>query len=118
VKNVKRNFYRLHSKNSFRLFQLDLEILQSKTRKETCSQSKTIGYVFAKKFKASLQISVPRLATDHATVLHACKTVDNLVAENNSRNFEDIHKINAIKHHAINILMVCLGNICRSPLAE
>jgi len=61
-------------------FQMDIETLQSKTRKRHIVQARQIAMYFAKKFtKASLaSIGTQIGRRDHATVLHACKTVDNL----------------------------------------
>ena len=61
-------------------FQMDVETLQSKTRKRHIVQARQIAMYFAKKFtKASLaSIGTQIGRRDHATVLHACKTVDNL----------------------------------------
>ena len=61
-------------------FQMDVQTLQSKTRKRHIVQARQIAMYFAKKFtKASLaSIGTQIGRRDHATVLHACKTVDNL----------------------------------------
>jgi chromosomal replication initiator protein len=61
-------------------FQMDIQTLQSKTRKRHIVQARQIAMYFAKKFtKASLaSIGTQIGRRDHATVLHACKTVDNL----------------------------------------
>ena len=61
-------------------FQMDVETLQSKTRKRHIVQARQLAMFFAKKLtKASLaSIGVQIGKRDHATVLHACKTVDNL----------------------------------------
>ena len=61
-------------------FQMDIQTLQSKTRKRHIVQARRIAMYFAKKFtKASLaSIGTQIGRRDHATVLHACKTVDNL----------------------------------------
>ena len=61
-------------------FQMNIETLQSKTRKRHIVQARQIAMYFAKKFtKASLaSIGTQIGRRDHATVLHACKTVDNL----------------------------------------
>ena len=81
VKNVKREISIDYiQKVVSDYFQLDLEILQSKTRKRHIVQARQIAMYFAKKFtKASLaSIGTQIGRRDHATVLHACKTVDNL----------------------------------------
>ncbi|MFC5044643.1 chromosomal replication initiator protein DnaA [Aquimarina hainanensis] len=61
-------------------FQMDVETLQSKTRKRHIVQARQLAMFFAKKLtKASLaSIGTQIGKRDHATVLHACKTVDNL----------------------------------------
>lgn len=61
-------------------FQMDVVTLQSKTRKRHIVQARQIAMYFAKKLtKASLaSIGTQIGKRDHATVLHACKTVDNL----------------------------------------
>ena len=64
-------------------FQMDVSTLQSKTRKRHIVQARQLAMFF---FKKSLQKKKHLLASigtkighrDHATVLHACKTVDNL----------------------------------------
>ncbi len=63
-------------------FQMDVETLQSKTRKRHIVQARQLAMFFAKKLtKASLaSIGTQIGKRDHATVLHACKTVDNLSA--------------------------------------
>lgn len=63
-------------------FQMDVETLQSKTRKRHIVQARQLAMFFAKKFtKASLASIGSQIGKrDHATVLHACKTVDNLSA--------------------------------------
>ena len=61
-------------------FQMDVDTLQSKTRKRHIVQARQLAMFFAKKFtKASLASIGSQIGQrDHATVLHACKTVDNL----------------------------------------
>jgi chromosomal replication initiator protein len=61
-------------------FEMDVATLQSKTRKRHIVQSRQLAMFFAKKFtKASLASIGSQIGKrDHATVLHACKTVDNL----------------------------------------
>jgi chromosomal replication initiator protein len=61
-------------------FQMDIETLQSKTRKRHIVQARQIAMFFAKKLtKASLASIGKQIGNrDHATVLHACKTVNNL----------------------------------------
>ena len=61
-------------------FQMDVDTLQSKTRKRHIVQARQLAMFFAKRFtKASLASIGSQIGKrDHATVLHACKTVDNL----------------------------------------
>ncbi len=61
-------------------FQMDISTLQSKTRKRHIVQARQLAMYFAKKFtKASLASIGSQIGKRvHATVLHACKTVDNL----------------------------------------
>jgi chromosomal replication initiator protein len=61
-------------------FQMNVDTLQSKTRKRHIVQARQLAMYFAKKFtKASLASIGNQIGKrDHATVLHACKTVDNL----------------------------------------
>lgn len=61
-------------------FNLDIEALKSKTRKRPIVQARQIAMYFSKKYTkeslASIGSNMGR--RDHSTVLHACKTVDNL----------------------------------------
>ncbi len=61
-------------------FEMDVATLQSKTRKRHIVQARQLAMFFAKKFtKASLASIGSQIGKrDHATVLHACKTVENL----------------------------------------
>ena len=61
-------------------FDLPLEILKSKTRKREVVQARQISMYFSKKMtKSSLaNIGAHCGGKDHATVLHACRTVTNL----------------------------------------
>jgi len=61
-------------------FEMDIDILQSKSRKRNVVQARQLAMFFAKRFtKASLaSIGTQIGKRDHATVLHACKTVGNL----------------------------------------
>ena len=63
-------------------FQMDVDTLRSKTRKRHIVQARQLAMFFAKKFtKASLASIGSQIGKrDHATVLHAFKTVDNLFA--------------------------------------
>lgn len=77
-------------------FQMDVETLQSKTRKRHIVQARQIAMFFAKKFtKASLASIGSQIGKrDHATVLHACKTVDNLASTDKQfkKFVEDLNK--------------------------
>ena len=61
-------------------FDLEIEILKSKTRKREVVQARQIAMFFAKKMtKSSLaNIGAHCGGKDHATVLHACRTVNDL----------------------------------------
>ncbi|GAA0871628.1 chromosomal replication initiator protein DnaA [Gangjinia marincola] len=77
-------------------FQMDVDTLQSKTRKRHIVQARQLAMFFAKKLtKASLASIGSQIGSrDHATVLHACKTVDNLASTDKQfRKFvEDLDK--------------------------
>ena len=62
-------------------FDLPLELLKSKTRKREVVQARQIAMYFAKSMtKSSLaNIGLHCGGKDHATVLHACRTVNNLM---------------------------------------
>lgn len=62
-------------------FNLPIELLKSKTRKREIVQARQIAMYFSKQMtKASLAtIGANCGGKDHATVLHACKTVNNLM---------------------------------------
>ncbi|MDR3273383.1 MAG: chromosomal replication initiator protein DnaA [Flavobacteriaceae bacterium] len=61
-------------------FKLPLDMIQSKTRKRDIVQARQLAMYFAKKYtNASLSTIGTQIGKrDHATVLHACKTVGNL----------------------------------------
>lgn len=61
-------------------FKIPIDEIQSKTRKRDVVQARQLAMFFAKKFtKASLSSIGSQIGNrDHATVLHACKTVKNL----------------------------------------
>ncbi len=61
-------------------FSMDVETLQSKTRKRHIVQARQLAMYFSKKLTKASLASIGRQIgkRDHATVLHACKTVDNL----------------------------------------
>lgn len=97
VKNVKREVSIDYiQKIVSDYFQIDVETLQSKTRKRDVVQARQLAMFFAKKFtKASLANIGSQIGSrDHATVLHACKTVDNLVSTDKQfkKYVDDIHK--------------------------
>lgn len=61
-------------------FKIPIDLVQSKTRKRDVVQARQLAMYFAKKYtKASLSSIGSQIGKrDHATVLHACKTVRNL----------------------------------------
>ena len=77
-------------------FSMDVETLQSKTRKRHIVQARQLAMFFAKKYtKASLASIGSQIGKrDHATVLHACKTVDNLAETDKQfrKYIEDLNK--------------------------
>ncbi len=77
-------------------FQMDVETLQSKTRKRHIVQARQLAMFFSKKLtKASLSSIGSQIGQrDHATVLHACKTVNNLSSTNKQfhKYVEDLNK--------------------------
>tara|TARA_X000001036_G_scaffold55203_1_gene44844 strand:- start:144 stop:1571 length:1428 start_codon:yes stop_codon:yes gene_type:complete len=81
VKNTKREVsIEYIQKVVSEYFQMEIATLQSKTRKRHIVQARQLAMYFAKKYtKASLASIGSQIGKrDHATVLHACKTVDNL----------------------------------------
>ena len=97
MKNVKREISIDYiQKTVSDYFQLDLETLQSKTRKRHVVQARQLAMFFAKKYtKASLANIGSQIGDrDHATVLHACKTIDNLVTTDKQfkKFVDDINK--------------------------
>ncbi len=77
-------------------FQMDVDTLQSKTRKRHIVQARQLAMFFAKRLtKASLASIGSQIGKrDHATVLHACKTVDNLSSTDKQfrKYVEDLNK--------------------------
>ena len=77
-------------------FQMNVDTLQSKTRKRHIVQARQLAMFFAKKLtKASLASIGSQIGKrDHATVLHACKTVDNLSSTDKQfrKYVEDLNK--------------------------
>jgi chromosomal replication initiator protein len=64
-------------------YKIPIEIIQSKTRKREIVQARQVSMFFSKRFtKATLASIGSRIGgKDHATVLHACKTVHKLIEE-------------------------------------
>lgn len=62
-------------------FNLPIELLKSQTRRREVVQARQIAMFFAKKMTKSSLASIGAQCggKDHATVLHACKTVNNLL---------------------------------------
>src|SRR6185295_14163668 len=62
-------------------FNMGIDLLKSKTRKREVVQARQLAMYFAKTFtKSSLSIIGSMCGgKDHATVLHACRTVNNLI---------------------------------------
>jgi chromosomal replication initiator protein len=62
-------------------FKIPIDMINSKTRKREIVQARQIAMYFSKKFtKSSLAtIGIHCGNKDHATVLHACRTVNNLI---------------------------------------
>lgn len=62
-------------------FNLPIELLKSKTRRREVVQARQIAMFFAKRMTKSSLASIGAQCggKDHATVLHACKTVNNLL---------------------------------------
>jgi chromosomal replication initiator protein len=77
-------------------FGLPLEAIHSKTRKREIVQARQLAMFFSKKLtKASLAtIGLHCGNKDHATVLHACRTVNNLIeTDKQFRNYvEELDK--------------------------
>lgn len=77
-------------------FEMDVSTLQSKTRKRHIVQARQLAMFFAKKFTKASLASIGSLIgkRDHATVLHACKTVDNLAETDKQfrKYIEDLSK--------------------------
>nr|WP_317631333.1 chromosomal replication initiator protein DnaA [uncultured Flavobacterium sp.] len=62
-------------------FKIDIDVLRSKSRKREIAQARQLAMFFAKRYtKNSLASIGAQIGNrDHATVLHACKTIDNLI---------------------------------------
>lgn len=97
VKNSKRELsIEYISKVVCDYFNMQVDALQAKTRKREVVQARQIAMYFSKSLtKYSLtSIGAQIGSKDHATVLHACKTVNNLKdTDKNFRQYvEDIEK--------------------------
>jgi len=77
-------------------FEIDVEKLQSRTRKRYIVQARQLAMFFSKRHtRASLAKIGSQIGNrDHATVLHACKTIDNLISTDNEfkKYVDDITK--------------------------
>jgi len=77
-------------------FNVPMELMQSNTRKREVVQARQIAMKFSKVMtKQSLTTIGTQIGDkDHATVMHACKTVDNLIETNRQyrQQYEDIEK--------------------------
>jgi len=62
-------------------FNMNVEVIKSKTRKREIVQARQIAMYFAKSFTKSSLVEIGKVmgGKDHATVLHACKMVNNLI---------------------------------------
>ena len=78
-------------------YDIGVELLQSKTRKREIVQARQVAMYFSKNLtKSSLATIGTEIGMkDHATVLHACKTVNNLMDTDRKyrREIEDIKLI-------------------------
>jgi chromosomal replication initiator protein len=82
VKNTKRELSIDHIQKAVcDYFNMPHDIINSKTRKREIVQARQIAMYFAKNLtKSSLATIGSQIGgKDHATVLHACKTVNNLI---------------------------------------
>lgn len=82
-------------------FDIPIEKLKSKSRKRETVQARQLAMYFSKQHtKASLAVIGSKCGNkDHATVLHACKTIKNLIDTDKrfKKYVEDINKIIKIK---------------------
>ena len=62
-------------------FNIPIDLMQSKTRKREIVQARQVAMYFSKSLTKSSLATIGSLigGKDHATVLHACKTVNNLI---------------------------------------
>ena len=82
VKNVKKEIsIDLIQRAVSDYFNIDMDVLKSKSRKREIAQARQLAMFFAKKYTKNSLASIGAQIgdRDHATVLHACKTVDNLI---------------------------------------
>ena len=82
VKNVKKEIsIDLIQRAVSDYFNIDIDVLKSKSRKREIAQARQLAMFFAKKYTKNSLASIGAQIgdRDHATVLHACKTVDNLI---------------------------------------
>ncbi|MHC5202799.1 chromosomal replication initiator protein DnaA [Myroides sp. LJL119] len=96
VKNVKREISIDYiQKVVSDYFDIDTDVLRSKTRKRNIAQARQLCMFFAKKYTKNSLASIGSQigGRDHATVLHACKTIDNLVETDKEfkKYYEDIN---------------------------
>lgn len=77
-------------------FEMPVEVLNSKTRKREIVQARQIAMFFAKVMTKTSLASIGSIigGKDHATVLHACKTVKNLIETDKKfkKDLEEIEK--------------------------
>ena len=77
-------------------FNIGIDQLKSKTRKREIVQSRQVAMFFAKSYTKNSLASIGAQigGKDHATVLHACKTVNNLMETDKrfKRYIQDIEK--------------------------
>ncbi|MDD3738123.1 MAG: chromosomal replication initiator protein DnaA [Lentimicrobiaceae bacterium] len=82
IKNTEKEIsIDLVKKSVFDYFDLPVEIINNKSRKRNIVQARQLAMYFAKKYtQYSLAVIGKHCGNkDHATVLHACKTVKNLI---------------------------------------
>jgi chromosomal replication initiator protein len=79
-------------KKQFRLFSIGFRNVTIKTEKRHVVQARQLAMFLLKIHKSFFsKHRFPNRDRDHATVLHACKTVDNLVATD--KQFKNLSKI-------------------------
>ncbi len=97
VKNTKKEVsIDFIQKEVSKYFDMDVATLQSKTRKRHIVQARQLAMFFAKRLTKTSLASIGNQIgqRDHATVLHACKTVDNLTETDKQfrKYVEDLRK--------------------------